>query len=223
MAPTPRPDGDVDRSGLIRSRDAAAPRAPVLVLFCGLPGSGKTTLARTLESAGAGVRICTDDWQHALGLAWSDPDLHERLQTVLFDHALDLLRHGVDVILRTVCGGTRSALPCSPPPARPARRIEWHVLEADPETLWRRLVARNARAGDGDFPMTRADLRRRGGLRAADPNRAGERRALSRPPPRRSGGRAQRAPQLNCRIRDSHGASVEVAFSGWVPSSSEAG
>lgn len=158
MAPTPRPDGDVDRSGLIRSRDAAAPRAPVLVLFCGLPGSGKTTLARTLESAGAGVRICTDDWQHALGLAWSDPDLHERLQTVLFDHALDLLRHGVDVIYEDGLWRHQERTSVFAAARAAGATIEWHVLEADPETLWRRLVARNARAGDGDFPMTRADL-----------------------------------------------------------------
>ena len=40
---------------------------PTLTLFCGLPGSGKTTLAKRLEQIGKGIRICTDDWQEHLG------------------------------------------------------------------------------------------------------------------------------------------------------------
>lgn len=39
---------------------------PTLILFCGLPGSGKTTLAKRLEKQGRGIRICTDDWQENL-------------------------------------------------------------------------------------------------------------------------------------------------------------
>jgi predicted kinase len=68
-------------------------------LFCGLPGSGKTTLAKRLETEGRGVRLCTDEWEAALRDGRADPAFHDRLQAVLYRHGLALLRQGVDVIL----------------------------------------------------------------------------------------------------------------------------
>ena len=35
---------------------------PTLTLFCGLPGSGKTRIAKQLEQSAGAVRLCTDDW-----------------------------------------------------------------------------------------------------------------------------------------------------------------
>jgi broad-specificity NMP kinase len=76
----------------------SAQRIPTLILFCGLPGAGKTTLARRLEAAGGSVRICTDDWQAELGVPHEDTGFHGRLQLLLDRHALTLLEHGTDVI-----------------------------------------------------------------------------------------------------------------------------
>jgi len=33
-----------------------------LFLICGLPGSGKTTLAKQLELAHSALRLCPDEW-----------------------------------------------------------------------------------------------------------------------------------------------------------------
>ena len=33
-----------------------------LFLICGLPGAGKTTLARQLEATHAALRLCPDEW-----------------------------------------------------------------------------------------------------------------------------------------------------------------
>ena len=71
---------------------------PTLVLFCGPPGSGKTTLAKDLELRGHGLRISTDDWQESLSIDHSDDGFHERLQARLYRHALQLLEHGQDVV-----------------------------------------------------------------------------------------------------------------------------
>lgn len=52
---------------------------PTLTLFCGLPGSGKTTLAKKLEQEKRGIRICTDDWQECLGIDHHDEAFHDKL------------------------------------------------------------------------------------------------------------------------------------------------
>lgn len=72
---------------------------PILTLFCGLPGSGKTTLAKQLEQAGKGIRICTDEWQEFAGIDPHNEEFHEKLQVRLYELAMTLLRNGQDVIL----------------------------------------------------------------------------------------------------------------------------
>ena len=46
---------------------------PVLIAFCGLPGSGKTTIAKEVEKTRGAVRLNTDEWVAALGVDfWDD-------------------------------------------------------------------------------------------------------------------------------------------------------
>lgn len=130
-----------------------------LTLFCGLPGSGKTTLAKQLEAAGRGVRICTDDWQAELGVAYADEDFHERLQPVLYRHALVLLRHGTDVILEDGLWRREERTEKFSDARAAGARIELHVFDVSAATLWSRLRRRNDEASTGAFPMTIEELR----------------------------------------------------------------
>ena len=41
---------------------------PTLVLMCGLPGAGKSTLARKIERERSIVRLRTDEWMADLGI-----------------------------------------------------------------------------------------------------------------------------------------------------------
>jgi predicted kinase len=132
---------------------------PVLTIFCGLPGSGKTTLARELEAGGAGVRLCTDEWQDALGIPFTDGDLHERLQRRLAEHALLLLRRGVSVILEDGLW-TRAERAVRIRDARAAgARVELHVFEVPIDELERRLEHRAVQRISGAYPVTPAQLR----------------------------------------------------------------
>ncbi len=137
--------------------DAAAP-VPTLTLFCGLPGAGKTTLARRLEGDGRGVRLCTDDWQAELGVPHTDTDFHERLQPVLYRHALDLLRHGTDVILEDGLWQRVERDEKLADARACGARVELHVFDVSPAILWTRLQSRNTGGPAGAYPMTRAEL-----------------------------------------------------------------
>jgi len=131
---------------------------PTLTLFCGLPGSGKTTLARRFEAEGHGVRLATDEWQDCIGIPYSDVERHERLQATLYRHPLMLLRRGVDVILEDGLWmeGERTekfadARSCG-------ALIDLHVFEVDYDTLWERLRERNKQSASGAAPINREQL-----------------------------------------------------------------
>lgn len=133
--------------------------APTLTLFCGLPGAGKSTLARRLEVAGHGVRLSTDDWQAALGVAHADTHFHERLQRVLYGHGLRLLRGGVDVIVEDGLW-TKAERTAKFADARACgARIDFHVFEVPFDILWSRLQGRTSEAEPGAYPMTQQELR----------------------------------------------------------------
>lgn len=131
---------------------------PTLTLFSGLPGSGKTTLAKALEADGKGVRLCTDDWHAELGVSHADTDFHGLLQPVLYRHGLRLLDHGVDVILEDGLWLAEERAQKFADARAHGARIEFHVFDVDRETLWARLQQRNARAEPGDYPVSREEF-----------------------------------------------------------------
>lgn len=70
-----------------------------LIVVCGLPGAGKTTLARRLAVDMRAVRLCPDEWLAALDLDLFDNPARDRLERALWAHAQDLLRLGTNVIV----------------------------------------------------------------------------------------------------------------------------
>ncbi len=138
--------------------DRRAGARPTLTLFCGLPGAGKTTLARRLEGEGAGARLCTDDWMAALGVHAGDAAFHENLQSVLYLHALDLLDHGTDVILEDgLWTAAERAEKVTDAHAHGAR-VELHVFDVPYDVLWARLQQRLTGGEPGAYPLTRSEL-----------------------------------------------------------------
>lgn len=73
---------------------------PRLMLICGLPGAGKTTLAQRLAAEVPAIRLCPDEWMTHLGIDLYEA-VRERLERMSWLHAQDLLRLGVSVILES--------------------------------------------------------------------------------------------------------------------------
>ena len=133
---------------------------PTLTLFCGLPGSGKTTLAKRLEQAGKGIRICTDDWQEHLGIDHSNEEFHEKLQARLYELALALLRSGQDVILEDGLWQKSERSQKRADAKRSNARTEMHFFDVPFDEIWRRLEDRNDNLAYGAVPITRQQLER---------------------------------------------------------------
>ena len=70
-----------------------------LIVICGLPGSGKTTLARVLEDRYRAVRFAPDEWMDALCIDLYDEERRAKIEELQWKFAQRLLTLGVTVII----------------------------------------------------------------------------------------------------------------------------
>ena len=70
-----------------------------LIIVCGLPGSGKTTVAQALEHDFGAVRLSPDDWMDALSVNLYDEESRQRIETLQWTLAQRLLALGMVVII----------------------------------------------------------------------------------------------------------------------------
>ena len=129
-----------------------------LLLTCGLPAAGKTTLARQLAAARNALRLTQDEWLIALGSNPWDGSTREKVDNELWRLAQEVLRLGVSVVLdfglwtRIERDQMRSV----------ARSlgvgVELHYLDVPADELWRRIQARNFETPWSRYPIGRADF-----------------------------------------------------------------
>ena len=72
---------------------------PRLIIVCGLPGSGKTTLAMALESRLHAVRFSPDEWMDALSLNLYDEERRGKIEALQWKFGQELLALGLTVII----------------------------------------------------------------------------------------------------------------------------
>jgi predicted kinase len=70
-----------------------------IVLLCGLPGSGKTTIARRIAGETGGVRFCPDEWMTALGIDLFDEAARAKVEALQWALAQELVALGQTVII----------------------------------------------------------------------------------------------------------------------------
>jgi predicted kinase len=70
-----------------------------LIILCGLPGSGKTTLAKTLERKLGAFRMSADEWMDALGIDLYDEAARAKIEALQWQVGQKLLTSGLTVII----------------------------------------------------------------------------------------------------------------------------
>jgi predicted kinase len=113
-----------------------------LIIVCGLPGSGKTTLAKSLEQQLGAVRLSPDDWMDALAINLYDVDSRARIEALQWTLCQDLLRRGLVVIIEwgTWFRSERERLRQAAHALGAA--VELRYLSAPPDVLLKRIQLR---------------------------------------------------------------------------------
>ena len=71
----------------------------MLIIVCGLPGSGKTTHAKQVEAKLGAVRFSPDEWMNALEIDLYDSQMREQIEALQWTFAQHLLKLGQTVII----------------------------------------------------------------------------------------------------------------------------
>ena len=129
---------------------------PRLIIVCGLPGSGKTTLALRLENRLHAIRFSADEWLNALSLDIYDEARRDKIEALQWKFAQNLLSLGLTVIIEwgTWARSERDTLRTGARALGAA--VELHYLSAPPDVLFDRVQRR----GTEDPPIKRDELLR---------------------------------------------------------------
>jgi predicted kinase len=127
---------------------------PLLILFCGLPGSGKTTIARQRQRETGALRFSTDEWMADLGVDLFDP-IRDSVQARVDQRWKELLERGQSVILEDGPWKRVERDRLREVASELDAVTEIHSFDLALDELWRRLEIRNANLEHGTAQMTR--------------------------------------------------------------------
>jgi predicted kinase len=115
---------------------------PRLILVCGLPGAGKTTLAKQLERTQRAVRFCPDEWMEELTIDVWDEARRAKIEAFQWKMGKQLLGLGLTIVIEWGTWG-RSERDALRSGARAlGAAVELHYVSAPVKVLFDRIQRR---------------------------------------------------------------------------------
>ena len=133
-------------------------RMATLFLLCGLPGSGKTTLAREIERDHAALRLAPDEWMSRIVRDGWDSERRAVVDAIQTEIALRVVALGVNVVFESAPWRRRDRDELRARAAAIGASVKLHYLKASREELIRRLEARNTNLPPHTFAVDAQQL-----------------------------------------------------------------
>jgi predicted kinase len=126
-----------------------------LILICGLPGSGKTTLAKQLEFSRPALRLSADEWIASLLADITNSVELDRLRTpvesIQWEVAQRALTLGINVVLENGFWSQDERARYRSQAEAIGAHVELIYLNVERDELWARISKRNENLPQGTF------------------------------------------------------------------------
>jgi len=134
--------------------------------MCGLPGAGKTTVAKQIERDALALRLTPDEWMTPLyGETICEPgtldrwgDAHDRVEVIQWHVAERALRLGINVVLDFGVWSRKEREDFRTRAAEAGARSELIFVDAPLDVLKQRVESRNQIPEQRAYPITPTDL-----------------------------------------------------------------
>jgi predicted kinase len=128
------------------------------IFLCGLPGSGKSTVAQVLADELGAIRFSPDDWMRAIGIDLFDEPTRARVEALQWELAQQVVLYGVTAIIEWGVWSRAERDAVRTRARELGLPIELIFLDSPIEVLWRRVQRRNESGPPGTPIISREDL-----------------------------------------------------------------